>query len=53
MLAYYYNRAAEWGQEVVVTYKWHDLAPGAGLIDLELADSTAHLSRLDHGHHGG
>ena len=36
MLAHYYNRADEWGKEVVVTYKWHDLAPGAGVIDLEL-----------------
>lgn len=35
-LAYYYNRAEEWGKEVLVTYKWHDLVPGAGLIDLEL-----------------
>ena len=35
-LAYYYNRAHEWGQEVVVTYKKYDLAPGAGVIDLEL-----------------
>lgn len=36
MLAYYYNRAEEWGNEVVITYKWHNLAPGAGVIDLEL-----------------
>jgi alpha-L-fucosidase len=36
MLAHYYNRAVEWGKEVVVTYKWHDLVPGAGVIDLEL-----------------
>lgn len=36
VLAEYYNRAEEWGREVVVTYKWHDLAPGAGVIDLEL-----------------
>lgn len=36
MLAYYYNKAAEWGKEVVITYKWHDLAPGAGVVDLEL-----------------
>jgi alpha-L-fucosidase len=35
-LAYYYNRAAEWGKEVVVTYKWHNLVPGSGVIDLEL-----------------
>ena len=36
MLAYYYNQAAEWGKEVAVTYKWHDLPPGAGIVDLEL-----------------
>ncbi|MDI7275432.1 MAG: alpha-L-fucosidase [Anaerolineae bacterium] len=35
-LAYYYNRAEEWGKEVVVTYKWHDLAPGCAVVDLEL-----------------
>ena len=35
-LAYYYNKAEEWGKEVVVTYKHHDLAPGAGVVDLEL-----------------
>ncbi len=35
-LAYYFNRAEEWGKEVVVTYKWHDLVPGSGVIDLEL-----------------
>jgi alpha-L-fucosidase len=36
MLAYYYNQADAWGKEVVVTYKWHNLAPGAGVVDLEL-----------------
>jgi alpha-L-fucosidase len=35
-LAYYYNRAEEWGKEVLATYKWHNLVPGAGLVDLEL-----------------
>lgn len=35
-LASYYNQAEEWGKEVVVTYKWHNLAPGSGVIDLEL-----------------
>ena len=35
-LSYYYQRANEWGREVVVTYKWHDLVPGSGVIDLEL-----------------
>jgi len=36
MLAHYYNQGLDWGKEVLVTYKWHDLAPGAGLVDLEL-----------------
>ena len=36
MLAYYYNRAEERGKQVVVTYKDYDLAPGAGVVDLEL-----------------
>ena len=35
-LAYYYNKEKEWGKEVVVTYKDHDLAPGAAVLDLEL-----------------
>ena len=35
-LAYYYGRAREWGREVVATYKWHHLAPGAAVVDLEL-----------------
>jgi len=35
-IAYYYRKAQEWGQDVVVTYKWHDLPPGAGVVDLEL-----------------
>ncbi len=35
-LAYYYNQARAWGKEVVVTYKWHDLVPGSGVLDLEL-----------------
>ena len=36
MLAYYYNKEQEWGTEVAVTYKWHHLVPGCGVIDLEL-----------------
>jgi len=35
-LASYYNRAEEWGKKVVVTYKSHNLAPGSGILDLEL-----------------
>jgi len=35
-LAYYYNWAEKNGKEVAVTYKGHDLIPGAGVRDLEL-----------------
>ncbi|MCD6375810.1 MAG: alpha-L-fucosidase [Caldisericaceae bacterium] len=35
-LAYYYNKALEEGKEVIVSYKQHDLVPGAGIRDLEL-----------------
>jgi len=36
MLAYYYNKEAEWDRQVAVTYKWHNLPPGTGVVDLEL-----------------
>ncbi|MCI8350061.1 MAG: alpha-L-fucosidase [Oscillospiraceae bacterium] len=44
MAAYYYNRAEEWGSQVALTYKNRDMAPGSGLIDLELGrfDSMTH-----------
>jgi alpha-L-fucosidase len=35
-LAYYYNHAVTADKEVVVTYKGHDIIPGAGVRDLEL-----------------
>jgi alpha-L-fucosidase len=35
VLAHFYNKAVERKKEVVVTYKRHDLPPGAGLLDLE------------------
>ena len=35
-LSYYYNKAEEWGREVVVTYKNNNLPPNVALIDLEL-----------------
>jgi alpha-L-fucosidase len=38
-LAYYYNYAQKKGKEVVVTYKDHDIIPGAGIRDLELGQS--------------
>ena len=40
-LAYYYNHAAEWGQEVVVTYKWDHLPPDVAVVDLELGRESA------------
>lgn len=45
-VAYYYNRAKEWGKEVVITYKGHQLVPGSGVVDLELGrfnELTYHL----------
>jgi alpha-L-fucosidase len=36
MLAYFYNYAIAKKKEVVVSYKGHDLPPGAGLLDWEL-----------------
>ncbi len=36
IVAYYYNKGEEWGKEVALTYKWNDLVPGCGLVDLEL-----------------
>lgn len=35
LAAYYYNRAAEWGREVVLTYKWNAFAPGSAVYDIE------------------
>lgn len=34
-LRYYHHRANEKGQEIAVTYKWHNLIPGSGIEDLE------------------
>ncbi len=39
-LAYYFNRAAALGKEVIVTYKGHNLTPGVGIDDLELGPRT-------------
>ena len=35
MVAYYYNEAKKREQEVALTYKFHDIPVGTGLIDLE------------------
>jgi alpha-L-fucosidase len=33
--AYYYNRAAEWGRDVVINYKWGAFAEGSAVYDIE------------------
>ncbi|MAV25665.1 MAG: hypothetical protein CMQ05_06040 [Gammaproteobacteria bacterium] len=35
-LADFYNKEAEWGKELAVTYKAHDFAPGSAIADYEL-----------------
>ncbi len=35
LIAYYYNRALEWGKEVSVCYKHDALAFGTGIVDME------------------
>jgi len=34
-VSHYYNHALKNGKEVAITYKWNDLAPGAGVEDIE------------------
>ena len=34
-MAYYYNRALEWGKEVGVFYKWGSIMPGCAIYDVE------------------
>ena len=43
-MAYYYNKEAEWGREVAVTFKDYDFAPGTGVVDFELG----RLDKLTH-----
>lgn len=35
LAAYYYNRAAEWGREVVINSKWDAFRPGSAVLDIE------------------
>lgn len=34
-IAYYYNRAEQWGRQVAMTYKHNDFEKGAGILDIE------------------
>ena len=36
VLAYYFNKAEEWGTEVEIFYKMHNIPPGFGVQDYEL-----------------
>ena len=36
VLAYYFNRAEEWGKEVEILYKMNNLPPGVGVVDYEV-----------------
>ena len=40
MLAYFYNYAEAHEKDVVVSYKGHDLPPGAGLLDWEMSQES-------------
>jgi len=40
-LAYFYNKSVAEQDQVVVTYKGHDLPPGVGLMDLELGQERS------------
>ncbi len=35
LAAYYYNRAAAWGRQVVINYKWDAFAQGSAVYDIE------------------
>lgn len=35
LAAYYYNRASQWGREVVINYKWDAFRPGTAVLDIE------------------
>ncbi len=49
-VAYYYNRAEEWGEEVVINYKHDALAFGTGVVDIErgqFADAKPYIWQTD------
>lgn len=35
IISYYYNKGIEWGKEVEIIYKSHDVPPGIGMRDIE------------------
>lgn len=35
LAAYYYNRAAQWGEDVTINYKWEAFPPGVATFDVE------------------
>ncbi|MCQ2082314.1 MAG: alpha-L-fucosidase [Lachnospiraceae bacterium] len=48
--AYYYNRAIEWGEEVVITYKHDGFAFGTAVLDVErgqLKDAKPYIWQTD------
>lgn len=45
-LAYYYNRALEWGKEVTVFYKWGAVMNGCATFDVERGQSDTMLPEL-------
>ena len=42
LAAYYYNRAHEWGREVVINYKWDAFAAGSGGLRRRARDGLGH-----------
>lgn len=41
LAAYYYNRAAQWGREVVIQHKFQAFAPGTAVYDVERGASAS------------
>ncbi len=49
-MAYYYNRAEEWGEGVVINYKHDALAFGTGVVDIErgqFAEAKPYIWQMD------
>jgi alpha-L-fucosidase len=40
VLAYYFNRAEEWGKEVEILYKMNNIPPGFGVVDYEVGRAS-------------